>query len=179
MPFRFERGTSPALLLLHGTGGDENDLIPLGQLIRPGAALLSPRGEVDENGQLRFFRRLAPGVFDLDDLIRRTHALADLVEEQSERHHLHKIVAVGYSNGANFAASMLILRPGILSGAIRLRAGRHDAMIPQESTQRLAVLLEQAGANVTLEWRNTGHGLEQHEFAFARDWLAQRFPHQL
>lgn len=196
----FEPGSSPTLLLLHGTGGDENDLIPLGQLLRPGAALLSPRGQILENGQPRFFRRLAPGVFDEDDLIRRTHELADFVEDQSASRHLGKIIAVGYSNGANIAASMLLLRPDVLSGAILFRAmlplepphppqlpgtpvlllaGRHDNMIPQDSTQRLAVLLEQSGANVTLEWRDTGHTLEQPEFLFAQSWLDENFPQRL
>ena len=192
----FHPGTSPALLLLHGTGGDESDLIPLGQLLRPGAALLSPRGQVLENGQPRFFRRLAPGVFDEDDLIRRTHELADFVADQSARQNLGKIIAVGYSNGANIAAAMLLLRPDALSGAILFRAmlpleppqppqldqtpvlllaGRDDSMIPQDSTQRLAVLLEHAGASVTLEWRNTGHRLEQTEFTLAREWLDRHF----
>lgn len=192
----FHPGTSPALLLLHGTGGDENDLIPLGRLLRPGAALLSPRGQVLENGQPRFFRRLAPGVFDEDDLIRRTHELADFVEDQNARRHLGQVIAVGYSNGANIAASMLLLRPGVLAGAVLFRAmvplepphppqldhapvlllaGRHDSMIPPDSAARLAVLLEQAGADLTLEWRDTGHGLEQPEFALARDWLGQKF----
>ena len=193
----FEPGTSPALLLLHGTGGDENDLLPLGRLLRPGAALLSPRGQILEHGQPRFFRRLAPGVFDEDDLIRRTHELADFIEDQSARQHLGQVIAVGYSNGANIAAAMLLLRPDILSGAILFRAmlplepphppqldhtpvlllaGRHDTMIPQDSTQRLAVLLEQTGAQVTLEWRDTGHSLEQPEFLLAQSWLDRHFP---
>jgi len=196
MQFRFEPGTSPALLLLHGTGGDENDLIPLGQRIRPGAALLSPRGEVDENGQLRFFRRLAPGVFDEDDLVRRTHELADFVEEQSERHHLRKIVAVGYSNGANIAASMLLLRPGVLSGAVLLRAmvpleiphppdlvgvptlilaARHDEMLSADQPQRLAALLLGAGADVTLDWQDAGHGLGAMDVTKSRAWLSANF----
>ena len=194
---RFEPGTSPTLLLLHGTGGDENDLIPLGRLLRPGAALLSPRGQILENGQPRFFRRVAPGVFDEDDLIRRTHELADFVEDQSASRHLGKVIAVGYSNGANIAAAMLLLRPDVLAGAILFRAmlplepphppqldktpvlllaGRHDTMIPPDSTQRLAVLLEQAGADLTIEWRDTGHGLEQSEFSLARDWLEHHEP---
>jgi phospholipase/carboxylesterase len=194
--FVFHPGTSPTLLLLHGTGGDENDLIPLGQLLRPGAALLSPRGQILENGQPRFFRRLAPGVFDEDDLVRRTHELADFVEDQSATRHLGQIIAVGYSNGANIAAAMLLLRPAVLSGAILFRAmlpleppqppplgntpvlllaGRHDSMIPPAGTQRLALLLEQAGADITLEWRDTGHALEQAEFTLARDWLRRHF----
>ena len=196
MQFRFEPGTSPALLLLHGTGGDENDLIPLGRRIRPGAALLSPRGDVEENGQLRFFRRLAPGVFDEDDLVRRTHALADFVEEQSERHHLRQIVAAGYSNGANIAASMLLLRPGVLSGAVLLRAmvplevphppdltgvpvlilaARHDEMMSADQPQRLAALLLGAGANVTLDWQDAGHGLGATDVTKAKDWLSANF----
>jgi predicted esterase len=197
MLHRFEPGTSPTLLLLHGTGGDENDLIPLGRLLRPGGALLSPRGQILENGQPRFFRRVAPGVFDEDDLIRRTHELADFVEDQSASRHLGKVIAVGYSNGANIAAAMLLLRPDVLAGAILFRAmlplepphppqldktpvlllaGRHDTMIPPDSTQRLAVLLEQAGADLTIEWRDTGHGLEQSEFSLARSWLERHAP---
>ena len=196
MQHRFEPGTSPALLLLHGTGGDENDLIPLGQLIRPGAAMLSPRGEVNENGQLRFFRRLAPGVFDEEDLVRRTHQLADFVEDQTERHHLRKIVAVGYSNGANIAASMLLLRPGLLSGGILLRAmvplelphppdlagapvlilaGRHDEMMSPDQPQRLAALLLGAGADVRLDWLDTGHGLGPMDVKKAKEWMDANF----
>lgn len=193
----FEPGSSPTLLLLHGTGGDENDLIPLGQLLRPGAALLSPRGQILENGQPRFFRRLAPGVFDEDDLIRRTHELADFVEDQSASRHLGKIIAVGYSNGANIAASMLLLRPGILSGAILLRAmvplelphppdlagvpvlilaGKHDEMMSADQPQRLSALLLRAGAQVDLVWRDAGHSLGPEDFKKAAGWLAKNFP---
>lgn len=196
---RYEAGSAPSLLLLHGTGGDENDLIDLGRLLRPGAALLSPRGAVLEDGMPRFFRRLAPGVFDEGDLIRRTHELADFIEDQSARRHLGKILAVGYSNGANIAASLLLLKPGVLAGAVLFRsmvplepphppqlqgvpvlmlAGRHDRMIPPESTQRLAVLLAQAGADVSLEWRDNGHELSQPEFVLAHDWLDARFPRE-
>jgi phospholipase/carboxylesterase len=197
MHFVFHPGTSPALLLLHGTGGDENDLVPLGKLIRPGAALLSPRGEVDEKGQLRFFRRLAPGIFDEADLVRRTHQLADFVEDQSERQHRRQIVAVGYSNGANIAASMLLLRPGLLSGAILLRAmvpiepphppdldgvpvlilaGQHDEMMSADQPRRLAALLLGAGAEVTLEQMNAGHSLGPTDFRKAAEWLGKNFP---
>lgn len=197
MQHRFEPGNAPALLLLHGTGGDENDLIPLGRLIRPGAALLSPRGEVDENGQLRYFRRLAPGVFDETDLVRRTHKLADFVEDQAERHHLRRIVAVGYSNGANIAASLLLLRPGVISGAILLRAmvpldlphppdlsgapvlilaARHDEMMSIDQPQRLAALLIGAGAQVTLDWQDTGHSLGATDVKKATEWLGANFP---
>lgn len=196
MLFRFEAGSSPALLLLHGTGGDENDLLELGRVLRPGAALLSPRGEVLENGQPRFFRRLAPGIFDEEDLILRTYKLADFVEDQCARQGLGRIIAVGYSNGANIAASMLVLRPGVLAGAILFRAmvplepphppgpleapvlilaGRHDAMIPSESTQRLAALLGRDGGDVTLEWQNAGHGIGPEDFKLAGAWLEKHF----
>ncbi|HEY5769720.1 MAG TPA: alpha/beta hydrolase, partial [Terrimicrobium sp.] len=115
---------SPVLLLLHGTGGNEDDLLDLGRSLHPGAALLSPRGKVLENGMPRFFRRLAEGVFDEADLIQRTHELADFVAAAAAEYELQtrKIVAVGYSNGANMAASMLLLRPETLSGAVLLRA---------------------------------------------------------
>jgi len=196
MLFRFEAGSSPALLLLHGTGGDENDLLGLGKLLRPGAALLSPRGEVLENGQPRFFRRLSPGIFDEQDLIRRTHDLADFVEDHRERQGLGRIIAVGYSNGANIAASMLLLRPQLLAGAILLRAmvplapphplgpleapvlilaGRHDAMIPADSTQRLADLLGRDGGDVTLAWQDGGHGIGPEDFELAGTWLEKHF----
>ncbi len=112
------------LLLLHGTGGDENDLVPLGRELDPEAALLSPRGPVSENGSLRFFRRLSEGVFDLEDLKRRTNDLADFILGASERYKLDpgQVVAVGYSNGANIAASVLLRQPGLLSAAVLLRA---------------------------------------------------------
>lgn len=196
MHYRFEPGTSPALLLLHGTGGDENDMIAVGQMLRPGAALLSPRGQVSENGALRFFRRLRPGVFDEEDLVRRTHELADFVEDQMARQSLRQIVAVGYSNGANIAASLLLLRPGLLSGAVLFRAmvplepepppdlgrvpvlvlaGKHDEMIPAPGTEKLGALLSQANADLTLVWRDCGHGLSREDFALATDWIARNF----
>lgn len=194
MNFAFHPGTSPGLLLLHGTGGNEHDLLPVGRLLRHGAALLSPRGEVLENGMPRFFRRLAPGVFDTEDLIRRTHDLAAFVREQSGHQGLGPLIAVGYSNGANIAVSLLLLHPGLLAGAILFRAmvplepsplpdlantpvlllgGRHDSMIPAEDTTRLANLLTAAGADLTLEWHEGGHNLATDEFLLARDWLAR------
>jgi predicted esterase len=196
MNFVFQPGTSPALLLLHGTGGDEHSLMGLGAQLRPGAALLSPRGQVLEDGAARFFRRLAPGIFDEDDLIRRTHELADFVEDQAARQSLGKIIALGYSNGANIAASLLLLRPGLLAGAILLRAmvpldpphppdlgktpvlllaGRDDRMISPTGTERLAVILSQAGADLTLDWRDAGHELTKEDFLLAADWLGKNF----
>jgi predicted esterase len=182
------------LLLLHGTGGNEHDLIPLGRELDPTAALLSPRGRVLENGMPRFFRRLAEGVFDLDDLKKRTHELSDFVVGASRHYKLATthIVAVGYSNGANIAASMLLLRPEILHAAILFRAmvpfvpdklpdlssarvwigaGNQDPIVPASEARRLVELLRSAGADVTLHLFNAGHGLTNGEIEIARHWL--------
>jgi predicted esterase len=186
----------PTLVLLHGTGGDENDLLPLGRALDPSAALLSPRGKVLENGMPRFFRRLAEGVFDLEDLKYRTHELADFVQRAAGSYGLDpkKLVAVGLSNGANIAASTLLLRPQTFAGAILLRpmvplepehppdlravrvfigAGRLDHLVPPEQTERLAALLRAAGAEVSVHWVTAGHGLVAAEVDAARQWLAE------
>jgi phospholipase/carboxylesterase len=193
--YEFVSGTSErTLLLLHGTGGTEHDLIPLGRELDPAAALLSPRGKVLENGMPRFFRRLAEGVFDLEDLKKRTHELADFVvtEAQHRKFAADQIVAVGYSNGANIAASMLLLRPEILRAAILFRAmvplvpnnlpdlssvrvligaGNQDPIVPTSEAQRLVKLLRSARADVTLRFLNAGHGLINNEIEIAREWL--------
>lgn len=185
------------VLLLHGTGGDEHDLIDLGQTVAPGAALLSPRGQVLEGGMPRFFRRLAPGVFDEDDLIRRTHELADFVESACGAYGRDpaRVVAVGYSNGANMAAAVLLLRPRTLAGAVLLRpmlplrppflpdlrgrpvlvaGGLNDPLVPRARTEDLVEVLRQAGAEVTVSWRPGGHGLTPEDVAVTADWLAQQ-----
>jgi phospholipase/carboxylesterase len=190
-----EDESGPTLLLLHGTGGNEEDLIPLGQELAPGAAILSPRGKVLEFGAPRFFRRLAEGVFDLEDLIFRTHELAEFIEAASEEYgfDLSKLVAVGYSNGANIAASTILLHPGLLRAAVLFRAmvpfepeetpdlsgmpvfmaaGRRDTMIPPDNAQRLAEILAEAGADVDLRWRDTGHPLTYEEVGEAKEWLS-------
>ena len=190
---------APTLLLLHGTGGDENDLLPLGRMLDGRAALLSPRGKVLENGMPRFFRRLSMGVFDEEDLVNRTHELASFVEEAASEYGLDPkcLFAVGFSNGANIAASLLLLHPDLLAGAVLLRAmtpfeletlpdlsgtpvylaaGRSDQMISPESTERLAELLREAGAEVTLDWQSGGHGIGRAEVEAARDWLALIIP---
>ena len=182
------------LLLLHGTGGNERDLIPLGRELDPTAALLSPRGKVLENGIPRFFRRLAEGVFDLQDLKNRTNELADFVAAAAQHYGFaaDKVVAAGYSNGANIAASMLLLRPEILSAAILFRAmvplvpdkqpklssmrvwigaGTDDPIIPTSETKRLAELLRKAGADVTIRHFAAGHELTPDDVEAARDWL--------
>ena len=188
-------GSAPTLLLLHGTGGNETDLLELGRTLAPEAAVLSPRGKVLENGMPRFFRRLAEGVFDEEDLKQRTHDLADFVQAASAVYGLdpRRVIAVGYSNGANIAASVLLLRPGVLCAAILLRpmvplepavlpdlsgvpvfiaAGRFDPIVPSSNTQRLVTLLEMAGAQVALRWQPGGHGLEREEIEAAREWLS-------
>jgi phospholipase/carboxylesterase len=187
------------LLLLHGTGGDENDLVPLGRELAPDATVLSPRGKVSEYGAARFFRRLAEGVFDHEDLVFRTHELAEFVEAAAEEYgfDLSKLIAVGYSNGANVAASLMLLHPGLLRAAVLFRAmvpfepeavpdlsgmpvflaaGRMDRMIPPENTERLAEVLREAGADLDLRWRNTGHPLTYEEVAEAKQWLSTLLP---
>lgn len=197
---RFEPASAPGaapLLLLHGTGGNEHDLLPLGRQLAPGAALLSPRGDVSEHGMPRFFKRFAEGVFDLDDVAKRTHALADFIAAAAAQYGLDasNLTALGYSNGANIAASLFLLRPESLAGAVLLRpmvvleppavpdlrgkrllllSGRHDPIVPADHPERLAARFRDAGAAVTLRWLDTGHGLTQADFAHAQDFLRPR-----
>jgi phospholipase/carboxylesterase len=196
----FVPGTSNrTLLLLHGTGGNERDLIPLGRELDPNAALLSPRGKILENGMPRFFRRLAEGVFDVEDLKQRTNELADFVAATVQHYKLaaDRLVAVGYSNGANIAAGMLFLRPEILQVAILFRAmvplvpenlpdlspvrvwigaGNQDPIIPKSETERLAQLLRRAGADVTVRFAHANHGLTNAEVETARHWIKEFGP---
>jgi phospholipase/carboxylesterase len=192
----YEPGGDPArapLLLLHGTGGDERDLIGLGRAVAPGAALLSPRGKVLEGPMPRFFRRLAEGVFDEDDLRRRTHELADFIEASRARYGLQQPVAVGFSNGANIAASLLLLRPEVLAGAALLRAmspfaqppqadlsgkrvlilsGAMDPIVLADDVGRLAKTLSGNGASVDHRTLPAGHGLSQPDIGLLQSWLA-------
>ena len=191
---RFEKGRPEErpLLLLHGTGGDENDLIPLARTIAPTASLLSPRGKVLENGMPRFFRRLAEGVFDEDDVRRRANQLADFVTNARARYDMAPPIALGYSNGANIAAAVLLVRPSELAGAILLRAmpplahpepikldgmpvliasGAHDPIIQSESAAKLASLLKRYGAAVEHRIVPAGHELSQADVTLAQDWL--------
>jgi predicted esterase len=191
----FVAGSSKrTLLLLHGTGGNERDLIPVGRELDPRAALLSPRGKVLENGMPRFFRRLAEGVFDLEDLKKRTNELANFVPAAAQHYGFagDKVVAVGYSNGVNIAASMLLLRPEVLSAAILFRAmvplvpetqpnlsslrvwiggGKFDPIVPASETRQLVELLRDAGADVTLRYFPAGHELTSVDVEGAREWL--------
>lgn len=193
----FEPGSDPArppLLLLHGTGGDERDLLSLGRTVAPGASLLSPRGKVLEGAAPRFFRRLAEGVFDEADLRRRTDELADFVLTARERYGLPAPIALGFSNGANIAAALLLQRPEILAGAALLRAmkpfarapradladkpvlllsGALDPIIPAANAEELAGQLTAGGAAVEHRVLPAGHGLGQADLALLGDWLAR------
>ena len=183
------------LLLLHGTGGNEDDLLPLGRELDPHAGLLSPRGKILEAGRIpRFFRRLAEGIFDIEDLTFRTFELAEFVEKASKMYKFDrgKVIAIGYSNGANIAASMLLLKPQTLSSAILFRAmvplvpdnppdlsdkriflssGSRDPIATRQEAERLYGLFKQANATVDLQWQNSGHELTQDDIHTARQWL--------
>ena len=184
----------PPLLLLHGTGGDENDLVPLAAQLSPGSALLSPRGKVTENGMPRFFRRLAEGVFDLADLKVRTAELADFIAAARKIYDIDAPVAVGFSNGANIAAALLLTRPQLLHGAVLLRAmlpfeleplpdlagkpvlllsGSNDTMISAAGRERLAAVLQAAGADLVYKVLPTGHNLTQNDLNLAAQLLKE------
>lgn len=190
--------SAPTLLLLHGTGGDERDLISLGNSLSPGSALLSPRGEVLEQGAPRFFRRFAEGVFDLDDVRRRTADLGDFIVESSARYEIDpsKLIAVGFSNGANIAVCLFLLRPETLGGGILLRSmvvldqpaatgslvgkrillsnGSRDPIVSADQSERLASLLRSGGAQVTVKTQPAGHGLVQSDIGAAQAWLSSK-----
>ncbi len=197
----FEPGSdasAPPLLLLHGTGGNEHDLVRLGRAISPGSALLSPRGDVNENGALRFFSRLAEGVFDPAEIRRRTQALGDFILAASAHYGLvpAQLVAVGFSNGANIAATLLLLRPETLGGAILLRSmvvldqpaapgslagkrvllcnGGTDPLVPPDHPGRLADLLAAGGADVAARVFPASHALTPQDVAAAQAWLGPR-----
>lgn len=184
----------PTLVLFHGTGGNEHDLLPLAELLAPGASVLGVRGNVSENGMPRYFRRLAEGVFDEEDLIFRTHELKQFLDEAAVQYGFDpgNLVAVGYSNGANIAGSLLLhygcifrsavllhpmvpLRgldvPSLKGTSVFIGAGTNDPLIRAEETRELEELLQGAGAEVTTHWSNQGHRLSTAEAEAARDWL--------
>jgi len=185
-----------AIFIFHGTGGDEESLLPVAGIIMPGAAVVSPRGKVLENGMPRFFRRFAEGVFDLEDLRYRTEEMAKFIEKAKKAYGLdHKtIAAAGYSNGANIAASILLAYPGIFSKAalfhpmvpfvpetlpdlsgtdVLITAGTNDPIVDPEGTRELARLLRESGAHVELFWHDRGHSLTREELSAARTFLTQ------
>lgn len=192
----YEAGTKqdgPVLLLLHGTGGNENDLIPLARIVDPNAAILSVKGNIVENGMPRFFRRLAEGVFDEPDLIFRTGELKQFVDDAAVQYgfNRNKVIALGYSNGANIAASMLFHYADALQGAMMhhpmvplrsielpklsgvacfIAAGENDPICTPAESNELATLLREAGADVELHWERHGHQLTRTEVEAAKAW---------
>ena len=194
---RFVPGEESAdtLLVLHGTGGNENDLVGIGQAIAPGAAILSPRGNVLENGAPRFFKRIAEGVFDPKEVRSRAEELAKFIRAAAITYRLdpQRIFALGYSNGANVASTVMLIEPGVIQGSILLRpmvvyeppeqsdltgssvfisAGRMDPIVPTESVEQLANMFRSANADVTLKWQISGHNLVPSEVREAVDWYA-------
>ena len=185
--------TGPVILALHGTGADEHDLLPLAELAAPGQPVLSPRGPVREGPANRWFRRFAEGRFDLEDVERRAAELAAWVEGAKQANGLsgRQVVALGFSNGANIAAALLLRQPGVLSGAVLLRAqatleaggptaegvpallvsGAMDPIVPAGESARLAEALRAAGVALTHETVAAGHGLTQRDVALARGFL--------
>jgi predicted esterase len=187
------------LVLVHGTGGNEEDLIFLGKELEPNASILSPRGKVLENGMPRFFRRLAEGVFDIEDLKFRTHELADFIQKCSlyYKFDLKQTIVVGFSNGANIAASILLLRPEVLQGAILFRAmvplipddplpnlsskkillsaGLNDPIVSRTETENLYNLFQKTNANIMLKWQYSSHNLIQDDLVIAKEWILNKF----
>ncbi|MGW9125919.1 alpha/beta hydrolase [Paenibacillus chitinolyticus] len=197
----YREGSNPAapvLVLFHGTGGTEHDLLPLAERISPESSVLSVRGNVLENGMPRFFRRLAEGIFDEEDLVFRTEELGGFLDEAAEKYGFDRgnLVAVGYSNGANIAGSLLFHYKQALKGAILhhpmvprrgielpdsaglpvfIGAGKNDPLCTPGETEELKNLLEAAGAEVDIHWENYGHQLTGSEVDAAARWFAARF----
>lgn len=190
-------GSADTLLLLHGTGGNENDLIGIAGTVAPGAAVISPRGNVLESGAPRFFHRLAEGVFDPAEVRSRGEELARFVRAAVASYDLDpaRVYALGYSNGANIASTVMLIDPEIILAAILLRpmlvfepaekvdltgkdvlisAGRVDPIVPMESVEKLVGLLQERGADVTVNWQLGGHNLVPSEIKEASEWLALR-----
>lgn len=189
---------APVLLLLHGTGGTEQDLLPLAGIISPQSSVLSLRGSVLENGMPRFFRRLAEGVFDEEDLILRTEEMHSFLGEAADNYGFDRsnIVAIGYSNGANIAGSLLFHYGPALRGAILhhpmvprrgielpklnglpvfIGVGTNDPLCSPQETEELERLLAGAGANVTVQWESSGHQLTKGEIDAASAWYQHHF----
>ncbi|MGP4040504.1 alpha/beta hydrolase [Gracilibacillus sp. D59] len=183
----------PTLLLLHGTGGTEKDLLPLAEIIDPDANILSVRGNVSENGMPRFFKRLAEGVFDEEDLVLRTKELHEFLDEAAEEYGFDRnyVVGIGYSNGANIAGSLLFHYQDALSAAVLhhpmvprrgielpdlaavkvlITAGRNDPLCTEQESIDLKEILKENGADVEIHWENNGHQLTQAEAEAAKDW---------
>lgn len=195
----FQQGESErVLLLLHGTGGTEQDLLPIAKMIDPNASVLSVRGNVSENGMPRFFKRLREGVFDEEDLIARTEELYQFLDEASQEYGFDrsKVVAAGYSNGANIAGSLLFHYEKSLEGALLFHpmvprrgidlpdqnglpvfigAGENDPICSAQETEELEKYLKDAEAQVTVHWERMGHQLTENEVTEAASWYKKQF----
>lgn len=196
--FRFVRspaGLKRALLLLHGTGGNEESLLELGAALDSEAALLSPRGRSTEEGVPRFFRRLREGVLDEQDIRVRADELADWVLAAREKFDLERVTALGFSNGANMATSLLMLRPETVEDVIAIRGqtplvpsplpqldghrvlllnGESDPIVSVADSRRLGSILSDAGAAVQQEFLHAGHSLTRQDLQIAQEWLRSR-----
>src|SRR6476620_10595020 len=195
-----DNNDSLTFILLHGTGGNEDDLIPVGQMLSSSASLLSPRGKVLENGMPRFFKRLAEGVFDIEDLKIRTKELADFVKCASKVYgfNLNKTIAVGFSNGANIAVSLLLSNSETIKGAILLRAmvpfvpdkipdlsdkkvllsaGMFDPIVSKSQTEALLKIFQKSRVDVTLKWQQSGHNLTEADIIDSKEWLSKNITH--
>ena len=191
---RIEPGTDdgPLLFLLHGTGGDQDQLVPLGRALMPDATLVSPLGDISEHGAPRFFRRTGEGIYDMADLARATGKMADFLAAHTERNPGRPVHALGYSNGANILASVLFERPKLfdrlvlmhplipfepaIDAAIEGRrvlitAGQRDPICPPQLTEQLTKILRRAGADVSVNWHDGGHELRPDEIQAARIFL--------
>lgn len=197
----FKQGNDPkkpVLLLLHGTGGDENSLLSLASIIDDDAPVLSVKGNINENGMPRFFKRLAEGIFDEEDLVLRTHELNQFLDDAAKQYSFdrHNIIAIGYSNGANIAASLMfhikdalkaailhhpmvprrhISLPDLEGVPIFIGAGENDPICTREESLELEHLLSEAGAEVTVHWEQFGHQLTRSEVEAAKNWYLTKF----
>lgn len=184
----------PMLLVLHGTGGDETQLLALGRDLLPAATVLSPRGDVSEMGAARFFRRTAEGVYDMADLDRATRKMAGFVGAHRAEASPSAVLGLGYSNGANILAATIFHDPSLFDAAVLMHplipfapkiagglagrrilvtAGRRDPICPPEMTARLDAGLRDAGADVTLVWHGGGHEVQPAEIEAAREFLSR------
>lgn len=184
---------APVFFVFHGTGGDENQFFDLAQELLPGVRVIAPRGDVSEGGALRYFRRTGEGVFDMDDLARRTAAMAGFVAERKAERQPAKVIGLGYSNGANILASVQFAAPALfdatvlmhplipfapakaaLSGKqVLITAGQRDPMAPGPVTQRLADYFKDNGAETSLFWHPGGHELRQEELRETQKFMAR------
>jgi phospholipase/carboxylesterase len=188
---------APLLVLFHGTGGDENDLIDLGRQLMPGAHMIAPRGDVSEGGALRYFKRTSEGVYDVTDFARATAKMSSFIAEHVERLHPSTVAVLGYSNGANILASVLFdgaaridravlmhplipfvpaPQPALAGKLVLITAGRRDPIAPAALTEKLASFFVAQGATTSVEWHDGGHEIRQNELAAAQRFLSQEGP---